>query len=80
MTSTVLPPATASAPMARAMFPVPMMLMLFMSVLSSAVSIFRFVPLVPGGRWPGWVTLGFGRVRPEMADPEVSATAARPVR
>jgi hypothetical protein len=30
MTSTVLPPATASAPMARAMFPVPMMLMLLM--------------------------------------------------
>ena len=30
MTSTALPPATASAPMARAMFPVPMMLMLLM--------------------------------------------------
>src|SRR6201996_6229467 len=30
MTSTVLPPATASAPMVRAMFPVPMMLTLFM--------------------------------------------------
>src|ERR1700743_816138 len=30
MTSTVLPPATASAPMARAMFPVPMMLMMLM--------------------------------------------------
>src|SRR4051795_4381096 len=31
MTSTALPPATASAPMVRAMFPVPMMLMLLMS-------------------------------------------------
>jgi hypothetical protein len=31
MTSTVLPPATASAPMVRAMFPVPMMLMLLTS-------------------------------------------------
>src|SRR3954465_460212 len=31
MTSTALPPATASAPMAPAMFPVPMMLMLLMS-------------------------------------------------
>src|ERR1700722_20322541 len=30
MTSTVLPPATASVPMVRAMFPVPMMLMLLM--------------------------------------------------
>jgi len=30
MTSTVLPPATASAPIVRAMFPVPMMLMLLM--------------------------------------------------
>jgi hypothetical protein len=31
MTSTVLPPATASEPMARAMFPVPMRVMLLMS-------------------------------------------------
>ena len=30
MTSTVLPPATANVPIARAMFPVPMMLMLLM--------------------------------------------------
>jgi hypothetical protein len=30
MTSTVFPPATASVPMVRAMFPVPMMLMLLM--------------------------------------------------
>jgi hypothetical protein len=30
MISTVLPPAIANAPMVRAMFPVPMMLMLFM--------------------------------------------------
>src|ERR1700684_697423 len=30
MISTALPPATASAPMVRAMFPVPMMLMLLM--------------------------------------------------
>jgi hypothetical protein len=29
--STVLPPATANVPMVRAMFPVPMMLMLLMS-------------------------------------------------
>src|SRR6202035_4194027 len=31
ITSTVLPPATASVPMVRAMFPVPMMLMLLMT-------------------------------------------------
>ena len=30
MTSTVLPPATASVPMVRAMFPVPMRVMLLM--------------------------------------------------
>ena len=35
MTSTVLPPATANAPMARAMLPVPMMLMLLMGCPAS---------------------------------------------
>jgi hypothetical protein len=34
--------------MVRAMFPVPMMLMLLMCVLSSLFSSFRFVSFVPG--------------------------------
>src|SRR3989442_1787060 len=41
MTSTVLPPATASVPMVRAMFPVPMMVMLPMSCALFLLS--RFV-------------------------------------
>src|SRR3954454_22423947 len=56
MTSTVLPPATASVPMVRAMFPVPMMLMLLMMcpVLTDdrRVGCSRLSGV--GDRWAAW--------------------------
>src|SRR3954452_7198366 len=48
MTSTVLPPATASVPMARAMFPVPMRVMLLMRCVLFLFSRCRSVSFVPG--------------------------------
>src|ERR1700726_1911819 len=48
MTSTVLPPATANVPMVRAMFPVPMMVMLPMSCALFLFSRFCCVSFVPG--------------------------------
>src|SRR3989337_2845212 len=48
MTSTVLPPATASVPMVRAMFPVPMRVMLLMRCALFLFSRCRSVSFVPG--------------------------------
>jgi hypothetical protein len=48
MTSTALPPATASVPMVRAMFPVPMRVMLLMTCALFLFSRCRAVSFMPG--------------------------------